>query len=101
MTLPLHRQLQVLDIRLDHRFALVADRPGADVDAMLVAVVAATASPFRNALGPRVVVGKRLELASLGARILLARLRRSALEAIEAVDHITIEARLALLAVGD
>src|SRR5262249_9640316 len=58
--------------------------------------------PFRDTLGPRVVVGERLILAPHGPRVaLLAGARRPPLEAVEPLDDVAEEARLALLAVGD
>ena len=67
--------------RLDRRVSLVADRPRADVDAVL-AVAAAPARPLRDALGPRVVVGKFAVLAARRPqRCPPARAARLALEA--------------------
>src|SRR5262249_11900927 len=99
---PLQRELDVLDVGTNRRVALVADRPGADVDAVPVAIAAAPARPLGDALGPRVVVGKGLVLTAAAARVaFLAGGRRLAGEAVEALDDVTEEARLALLAVGD
>src|SRR5262249_55530694 len=79
----------------------VADRPRADIDPM-PAITPAPACPFRDALGPRVVVGKGAILAAgrTGVTLLPGR-RGPALEAGEALDDVAEEACLALLGVGD
>ena len=97
----LHRDSEILDVGLHRGLAPVGDRPRADIDAEL-AGVAAPPEPFRDAIGPCVVVGEVEVLAArgTGAAFLPGR-RRLALEAGEALHDVTEEARLALLAVGD
>ena len=100
--LALHRRLEVVDVRLDRLVALIADRPGAGIDAAVPAPSASPAKRFGDALGPRVVVGKSEVLPARRARShLLARSGRLALEAAESFDDVAEEARFALLAVGD
>src|SRR5262245_11856020 len=97
-----HCRLEVIDVLLDRLVAPVADRPGADIDAALPAPSAASAKRFGDALGPRIVVGKReIFPARRPWSALLTRSGRLTLEAAESLDDVAEEARFALLAVGD
>ncbi len=81
--------------------SLVADGPRADINA-IPAVAPATTRPFRDAFGPRVVIGESPIVAAGGPQVPFLPLRcRLALEAGEAFDDVTEEARLALLPIGD
>src|SRR5215831_8180498 len=65
-------------------------------------VSTSTTRPFRDALGPRIVLGERPILPAGSPRVGLVALgRRFAFESVEALDDISEEARLALLAVRD
>ena len=98
---PLQRVSEIVDVGPNRRVPLVADRPRADVDAM-PAIAAATARPLRDALGPGVVVGERPVLAARVPGVAFTTRRRGlAREAVEALDDVAEEARLALLTVGD
>src|SRR5262249_2359160 len=97
-----HRGREVLEVGPDRRVPLVAHRARADVDTVAVAIAAAAAGPFRDALGPRVVLGKVPVFSADASGIaLLPGGRRLGREAVEALDDVGEEGRLALLAVGD